>query len=125
MAEFSFPDVKTHMPGAVNPSEAVRRLNVFALRAPSLAAPLTKQQADEVRSLLKIATTARPEDIGDIMIFLRKEELRGRPAEAKALDAITPSQKRDIGSFKIRSVISEATTHLSTPPAWFLLRDVR
>ena len=113
------------MPDAINPSEAVRRLNVFALRAPSLSSPLSKQQAAEVRGLIKIAENAKPEDIGDIMIFLRKQELLGRPNEALALSKITQKQKSEIGSFKIRSVLSEAKTHLSTPDAWFLLRDRR
>ena len=112
-------------PSEINPSEALRRLNVFVLRAPSLARPLSPAEARAVRALIPTAQRAKPEDIGDIMVHLRKEELRGSRGEAeanRALDAITPTQKAAIGRFKIRSVVSEARTHLSTPLAWFVLR---
>lgn len=49
--------------------------------------------------------------------------MRDEAALNGALDALTPGQRRAIGSFKIRSVVSEARTHLSTPSAWFLLMD--
>ncbi len=110
----------------VNPSEALRRLNVFALRAPTLPRPLAPAEADEARALLRSASRASPDDIGDIMLELRRREVRGRPDEAAALaalDALSPADKRAIGRFKIRSVLSEARVHLSTPRAWFALRD--
>ena len=110
----------------LNPSEALRRLNVFVIRAPSLTRPLSTAEADAVRALIPVAEKARPEAIGDIMIYLRREELKGSrgAAEAnRALDAITPGEKAAIGRFKIRSVVSEARTHLSTPLAWFVLRQ--